>query len=440
MADLTSRLRDSAVKPRVVAVGGPSSLGKTSIISAMIAQHPSLYSRPKSYTSRPPRAGESEDEYSFVTRHEMLRLHQEGYFIALDDVYGHLYATARASILDILGSGKLSVKEVHPTNHTKLRACFPDLISVLLLPVSGNSPPTDDLQSLRATEDRIFYADLATNSFDVVLRVDRTQPLSVLAHNLHLAVSRVAITDDLFPRPPLIDAVNARGYNHAADEFTESRRITTANFHDLSLPFFSRCVNEYVQNGAHCLEIGPGRAWLRHSFVWPSAQYTAVDISTEMAALNQADTVAVSSIRSLDAPDATYDVVLASLADPYLYPAALVEIRRILKPRAPFVFTSPSGLWARALRPARGRNKTTFCLADGTSSEVYSFTFTVDELRCLLELCGFCCERIATAFGQELSASSPISPAIIQAAESTGVPLSQLPILDMVVARRHGLV
>lgn len=124
----------------------------------------------------------------------------------------------------------------------------------------------------------------------------------------------------------------------------------------------------------------------------------------------QADEIVVSSVSQTELPSQKYQMALASLADPYFYPEAICEICRVIKPSGYFVFSLPAAEWAKGLRGDKVE-MTTFRLQTGQEVKTYSFVLEFDELRSLLEDCGFNVLRLETINGEQL-AGELVSPAI----------------------------
>ena len=72
---------------------------------------------------------------------------------------------------------------------------------------------------------------------------------------------------------------------------------------------------------------------------------------------------------------------------------------------------------------------------DGSKAEVFSFTFTVNELQQLLTLCGLSITDYWVICGDQLP-SQGISPAITSSASSLGIDVANLPILNFVIAKK----
>jgi len=439
-------MRDRVMKARLpcplVAVGGPSGIGKTSAINYLVRRYPNEYARPLSYTSRAPRPDEDGREYLHVSDEEMRAMWQAGALANLDDAYGKLYGISTESIDTLGSSGVYPIKEVHPANHAKLRQLHPGLVSVIMLPFDANdlNLMTVGAREDRKTADAEFYSHIDLSQFDVIRPICAVESLEVVSEFLRGCIRATHATRALFPAPGMIDAVNRAGYDQVACEFSETRRVTTANFHLLSKAFFHSLIAETLIEGWTCLEVGPGWGWLRNEFRWPNVAYLGVDISPGMAHRSSEDggvaVVQVGSARNLPLASSSVDAILASLADPFCYPAALCEMRRVMRPGGLFAMSAPARHWSDGIRDSDNSHYTVFGLNDGQQARVCSFTFSLTELCTLLELCGFEIARCATATGADLPSDARVAPAIALSAERQRVPLNDLAILNMVVARR----
>src|SRR5205823_14124784 len=98
--------------PRLVLIGGRSGCGKTTVVERLVTEFPSLYARVPSFTSRARRPGESDAEYTFVTREAMQAKHRQGELVSLDEAYGENYGMSRRALEAILDSGRFALKEM----------------------------------------------------------------------------------------------------------------------------------------------------------------------------------------------------------------------------------------------------------------------------------------------------------------------------------------
>src|SRR5947199_3608334 len=77
-------------------VSAPSGAGKTTLVERLVEQTPSL-KMSRSYTSRPPREGETTGvDYNFVSRPHFEAMIAGGEFLEWADVFGNLYGTCDA--------------------------------------------------------------------------------------------------------------------------------------------------------------------------------------------------------------------------------------------------------------------------------------------------------------------------------------------------------
>ena len=432
---------ESGATAGLIVVGGPTGCGKTSIINCLLAQHPDRFVRVPSFTTRSKRSDEA-GEYTFVDREAMLQMHARGEFLNLDSVYGNLYGMSLRGIEAIVGSGRLAIKEVHPRNHSVLRDRYPQLVSILLPQVENATYDDPDgwepERRARLEEDIPYYRNIDHQPFEIVRSISPNETPAEVAAHLYITISAVLKARSRFPSPGEIDAVNASGYSLAAKEFLDENRVTTAAFHQLSTAFFRDSINRFTGSGIQCLELGPGSGWLRGSFAWPSLNYAGVELSPAMLAEHTTPDrhrVHAASVRAMPFPSSYFDVVFASLADPFSHPAAWCEIWRVMRPGAKFIFSAPAAEWATALRETEKQDRTTFVLKDGSAAEVYSFTFSEPELRTALHSCGFDVVEFHTVFGA-LQPGNLVPPAFLKAASRAGIPHEAMKVVNCVVAQK----
>lgn len=424
--------------PSLVVVCGPSSLGKTLVVDALIKRLPTFFRRPLSYTTRPRRSNESEGEYRFVTQGEISQLRAAGNLLNFDEAYGHYYAMDRRSIDRLLAEGVSPVKEVHPSNLMPLVSSTIPITTVLLLPQDWQRyrERAIRVRSDRLEKDEADYRNIDCDAFDIVQLVPHDGDVATIAASLARSARAMSGFRLHFPPPGRIDAANRGGYNVIAADFTAAHRPTTNDFHTLTQPFFRRYLDS-IPSSSHCLELGPGRGWLWSVAQLSGVRYASLDLAAKMTELSErVGDQRVGSARSMPWDSAEFDVVVASLADPFLFPTALAEIRRVLRKGGQFAFSVPSSQWSHAVRRDALRQRTAFVASDGQEAEVFSFTFAQEELTLLLESTGFAVVENTAVTGAELG-DEP-APAIRAAATVLSIDPSEMTILYTVVAEAIG--
>ena len=87
-------------------VCGPSGVGKTSLVRALVARCPAL-TLSVSYTTRPPRPGEQDGvAYHFVSAERFAAMQAAGEFLESAQVFDHHYGTAAPAVAKTLASGQ----------------------------------------------------------------------------------------------------------------------------------------------------------------------------------------------------------------------------------------------------------------------------------------------------------------------------------------------
>jgi guanylate kinase len=120
-----------------VILSSPSGAGKTTIAKALLARRADIgYS--VSCTTRPPRAGEVEGtDYYFLSRSEFVRRMEEGAFAESAEVHGNLYGTLKTEIERVLTGGRHVMMDVDIQGAALLRRAFPSVVTIFILPPSG---------------------------------------------------------------------------------------------------------------------------------------------------------------------------------------------------------------------------------------------------------------------------------------------------------------
>lgn len=126
-------------------VSAPSGAGKTTLCDALRQTPDFVYS--VSYTTRPPRAGESDGEdYVFVTADEFLKRVKGNQFLEHAQVHEHYYGTLRAPLIENLKNGIDVLIDIDTQGAASIRNCGDDFIRRCLTDVFIMPP---DLEELR---------------------------------------------------------------------------------------------------------------------------------------------------------------------------------------------------------------------------------------------------------------------------------------------------
>ncbi|BAY84859.1 guanylate kinase [Calothrix parasitica NIES-267] len=123
---------------KLIVLTGPSGVGKGTLMRLLLSRHPELnYSI--SATTRPPRPGEVDGkDYYFISRDKFQRLIEKGEFLEWAEFAGNLYGTSRKPVIDLMKSGKSVLLEIELEGARQIRATFPELLSIFILPPTFN--------------------------------------------------------------------------------------------------------------------------------------------------------------------------------------------------------------------------------------------------------------------------------------------------------------
>lgn len=99
--------------PIPLVICGPSGVGKGTLISRMMKEHPHVFGFSVSHTTRKPRPGESHGcQYHFISDEEMKIGIEEGRFLESAFVHCHYYGTSFQAIRDIQSQGKICILDI----------------------------------------------------------------------------------------------------------------------------------------------------------------------------------------------------------------------------------------------------------------------------------------------------------------------------------------
>ncbi|MEN8040300.1 MAG: guanylate kinase [Actinomycetota bacterium] len=130
---------NASPKGKLIVISGPSGVGKSSIVDAVLDRTESVFS--VSATTRAPRRGEIEGvDYHFVSREIFESKRTTGEVLEWAEYGGNLYGTLREAVVPILESGDNVILDIENEGAKQIRASYPDAVLVFI------SPP--DLETL----------------------------------------------------------------------------------------------------------------------------------------------------------------------------------------------------------------------------------------------------------------------------------------------------
>jgi guanylate kinase len=117
-------------------VAAPSGAGKTSLIRALLEREPRIRLS-VSYTTRPPRSGETDGvDYHFVTPERFRSLEAGGEFLEHARVHGNWYATSATWLRQQIKAGQDVLLEIDWQGAAQVRKLIPDSVHIFVLPPS----------------------------------------------------------------------------------------------------------------------------------------------------------------------------------------------------------------------------------------------------------------------------------------------------------------
>ncbi len=126
----------SPSRGRLFLVTAPSGAGKTSLVRALLQDHPNLKFS-ISYTTRPMRPTEQHGrDYFFVTRPEFERMVAAGEFLEHAQVFDNAYGTARRTVEQEMAAGRDVLLEIDWQGAAQVRKLMPEAVSIFILPPS----------------------------------------------------------------------------------------------------------------------------------------------------------------------------------------------------------------------------------------------------------------------------------------------------------------
>ena len=117
-------------------VTAPSGAGKTSLVRALLQDHPNIRFS-ISYTTRKQRANETDGhDYHFVDKPEFQRMVAAGEFLEHAQVFDNHYGTGRMAVETEMAAGRDVLLEIDWQGAAQVRKLMPEAVSIFILPPS----------------------------------------------------------------------------------------------------------------------------------------------------------------------------------------------------------------------------------------------------------------------------------------------------------------
>ena len=198
---MTITTRSPGASGCLFVVAAPSGGGKSSMVNALLEREPDIRLS-VSYTTRPPRPGESEGRhYHFVDVPTFLGLKGRGEFLEHAYVHGNWYATSATWLKAQVAAGQDVLLEIDWQGAAQVRRIIPDSVHIFILPPSiealrerlekrAQDPPTVIAERLKAAREEMGHCgefDYVIMNQDFARAVD---DLSVIVRAARLTAAR----------------------------------------------------------------------------------------------------------------------------------------------------------------------------------------------------------------------------------------------------------
>jgi guanylate kinase len=124
---------------RLVAISGPSGVGKSTVVRQVLARFGDRLRLSVSATTRPPRADEQDGvDYYFLSDAEFARRRSEGEVLECVEVFGrgHWYGTLWSEVRSSLARGKWVILEIDVDGTQEVLRHYPEAVTIFIRPSS----------------------------------------------------------------------------------------------------------------------------------------------------------------------------------------------------------------------------------------------------------------------------------------------------------------
>jgi ubiquinone/menaquinone biosynthesis C-methylase UbiE len=228
------------------------------------------------------------------------------------------------------------------------------------------------------------------------------------------------------------------GYEDLADEYYDPRHITSRNF-EAATAYWIAVNGCPIPGSGLVLDIGTGRGSAAAFCNVESSRIIESDIALAMLKLSPrppSRARVVCDALSIPFPRESFCAVTAFLFDPFNSHTFIAESYRVLEPVGVFLGTLPHQEWGKTLRSLRGgpSDVARFVSNEGSHVDKPSYLLGEKELRRRFLERGY---RSVDAYTLTLPRTeTTVSPDISDPAATRGVSPHDLPIVQLIIARK----
>lgn len=126
-------------KGKIVIVSGPSGVGKSTICKMIVEMIDDAFLS-ISVTTRPKSETEKDGyDYWFVSKKEFQDRIEKGMLLEYANVFGNMYGTPKDKVDEALQTGKIIILEIDVQGAKQVKAVYPDVIMIFILPPSAKA-------------------------------------------------------------------------------------------------------------------------------------------------------------------------------------------------------------------------------------------------------------------------------------------------------------
>jgi SAM-dependent methyltransferase len=226
-------------------------------------------------------------------------------------------------------------------------------------------------------------------------------------------------------------------YDILAPEYYSDAHVTSRNFDATTREALS--TRSFLDLNGLVIEFGAGRGRAGEYLSIDSSLVVQTDISEAMLKIEPRESCLLRVICDAHKTpflDQSFSTALAFLFDHYNDQTFFQELYRVLRPGGTFIGTLPSYAWGTAFRRSLGisDDETRFVNQNGEVVMAPSKLSPDEVIAKQMSNAGFTTVEVSSCNLPKSIES--VSPDIVRAAESTGIAVTELPILQIVEGRR----